>query len=361
MKNILIALFLVGSLFVNAQIDNIIIITTDGFRWQEVFKGMDSAIANNPAFNQRDSAEIYKEYWAATPEERRKKLLPFIWSTMSINGQIFGNRLYDNKVDNANPYWFSYPGYSEIFTGFVDTAINSNGYPPNPHTNVLEFLNKQPAYRGRVAAFCAWDAFSRILNKQRSGIVIVNGYDTCCPPKPDAQEKLIDDMKWDSYSPFGGAEALDVFTQYSAMDYLKKHKPRVLYISYGETDDWAHAGHYEDYLNAAHHVDKWLRDIWDFVQSDPQYRNKTAIFITVDHGRGDIVKKEWTSHNNKIADSHQIWFAVMGPGIPEKGEIKAPMQLYQKQYAETFAQLLGLDFSCDHPVATGLKDVLMKK
>ncbi len=29
------------------QTENIIIITTDGFRWQEVFKGMDSAIANN--------------------------------------------------------------------------------------------------------------------------------------------------------------------------------------------------------------------------------------------------------------------------------------------------------------------------
>ena len=41
--------------------ENIIIITTDGFRWQEVFTGMDSAIANNPAFNQEDSAGIFKK------------------------------------------------------------------------------------------------------------------------------------------------------------------------------------------------------------------------------------------------------------------------------------------------------------
>ena len=42
--------------------ENIIIITTDGLRWQEVFTGMDSAIANNKKFNQGDSAGIFKNY-----------------------------------------------------------------------------------------------------------------------------------------------------------------------------------------------------------------------------------------------------------------------------------------------------------
>ena len=54
--------------------ENIIIITTDGFRWQEVFTGMDSAIANDKKFNQDDSIAIFKKYWAADPLERRKKI-----------------------------------------------------------------------------------------------------------------------------------------------------------------------------------------------------------------------------------------------------------------------------------------------
>lgn len=29
------------------------------------------------------------------------------------------------------------------------------------------------------------------------------------------------------------------------------------------------------------------KKIWEFVQTDPQYKNKTALLITVDHGRGD--------------------------------------------------------------------------
>ena len=362
MKNILIILFAFSFSFSFGQqtggIENIIIVTTDGFRWQEVFGGMDSAIANNPAFNQKDSAGIFKNYWADNSTARRKKLLPFLWNTMATNGQLYGNRIYGNNVDNSNPYWFSYPGYSEIFCGYVDTSINTNSYPDNPHTNVLEFLNKQDRCKGKVAAFGAWDAFHRILNDKRSDIPVVAGSDSCGGAKPTTSEKLINKMKHDSYNPFGSEECLDVFTQYAAMDYLTTHKPHVLYISYGETDEWAHAGKYKDYLDAAHQVDSWLQDIWNFVQSDPQYKNKTAMFVTVDHGRGDLIKEKWTSHNNKIADSHQIWFGVIAPGLPAKGEVKSNMQLYQKQYAQTIATLLGFHFTCEHPIGDGLNDVL---
>ena len=154
-KYLLLAFILVANFCIAQQTENIIIITTDGFRWQEVFKGMDSAIANNKRFNQGDSSYLYEKYWSNDATERRKKLLPFLWSTVSAHGQLYGNRTLGNKVNNANPYWFSYPGYSEIMTGYPDTAVNSNEYPPNPNVTVLEFFNQQPKLKGRVAAFGA--------------------------------------------------------------------------------------------------------------------------------------------------------------------------------------------------------------
>lgn len=157
-------------------------------------------------------------------------------------------------------------------------------------------------------------------------------------------------MQQDSYKPFGEQECLDVFTHYKAFNYLVTKKPKVLYISYGETDEWAHEGHYKDYLDAAHQVDQWIKDIWEFTQKDPRYKNKTAIFISTDHGRGDENKEEWTSHNNKIKDAHQIWFAVIGPGIQNKGEIKEPLQLWQNQFAQTMAWILGMSFKAQHPI-----------
>ncbi|MBS1732281.1 MAG: phosphoglyceromutase, partial [Bacteroidetes bacterium] len=82
MKRILIACCFLSATAFAQKAENLIIITTDGFRWQELFKGMDSAIANNSKFNQWDSAYIFKKYWADDEKTRRKKLLPFIWSTV---------------------------------------------------------------------------------------------------------------------------------------------------------------------------------------------------------------------------------------------------------------------------------------
>lgn len=360
----IITLFLIIPICLAAQqkpggdIKNIIVITSDGLRWQEVFKGMDAEIANNRKFNQGDSAGIYKAYWANTPEERRKKLMPFFWNTIAAKGQLYGNRTFDNKVDNANRYWFSYPGYNEIFTGYPDTAINSNEYKPNPHVTVLEYINKQPGFKGKVAAFGAWEAFDRILNKERCGFPVVAAYSPTGGAHPTEKEKLINAMLKDSYKPFGNAECLDVFTHYEAMEYMKARKPRVLYIAYGETDEWAHEGRYKDYLNAIKQVDNWIKDIWTYVQSTPEYKDKTALLITCDHGRGDIIKEQWTSHSKKrIADSYQIWIAAMGPGLPAKGELKTPMQLYQKQIAQTIASLLGLHYTANHPIADAIQQI----
>src|ERR1035437_4463430 len=43
----------------------------------------------------------------------------------------------------------------------------------------------------------------------------------------------------------------DAFTFGLAMEYLKSVQPRVLYIAFDETDDWAHSRRYDRVLNAS--------------------------------------------------------------------------------------------------------------
>lgn len=354
MKNFLFAFFLMLSSFGSSQ-DNdqkIIIITTDGLRWQEIFKGMDSVLASNREYNQGDSLNIFKKYWDKTIEGRRQKLLPFFWGTMSKQGQLFGNREYKNKVDNANPYWFSYPGYSEILTGHVDSLINSNEYPPNPHTTILDFFQSLPNYKGRVAAFGAWGAFDRILNERRAGFPVINAFDDNTVALKDPTMYLLNEMNQNGFKPFGYGETLDVFTHYQAFHYLKTKKPKAFFISYGDTDEFAHSGEYKYYLEAAHQFDQWLSDIWRWIQSDADFRNKTTILITTDHGRGDLNKAQWKSHGKSVVDSHQMWFALIGPKVKNIGEIKKEQQIYQKQLAATLAQLAGYTFTANHEVSS---------
>jgi hypothetical protein len=342
----------------NAQkTENIIIITTDGFRWHEVFGGMDPEIANDKSFHQGDSLDIFKNYWSDDVVVRREKLLPFFWGTIANQGQLYGNRSLGNKVNVTNPYWFSYPGYSEIMCGFVDEAINKNEYKANPNTTLPEFFNRQPKLKGKVAAFGAWEAFNRILNEDRSGIPVIAAYDFSGGKNPTPNQKLINNMLRDSRHEWK-EECYDVFTHYAAMEELKVKKPKVLYIAYGETDEFAHGRQYSSYLQAAHQFDSFLQEIWDFVQKDPQYKNKTTLFVTTDHGRGNTTKTKWTSHGASVEDADQIWFAVMGPNTPPTGEMKTGVQLYQKQFAQTMAKLMGYTFKAEHPVAEEIKSVI---
>ena len=334
-----------------SQAPNLIIITTDGFRWQEVFGGMDTSLANQSKFNQGDSAYIYQKYGAATIAEQQKKLMPFFWNHVATKGMLFGNRYKNNKVDVANPHWFSYPGYNEILTGYPDSAINSNDYPPNPHTNVFAFLHQQAAYKNKVAAFGAWDAFDRILNEKASGFPVINGFEPITQLLQDPVAKSISQGLQDSYKPFKEVESLDVYTHQQAMHYLQTKKPKALYISYGETDEWAHHAHYRDYLDAAHQVDGWIAQIWNWVQSTPGYANNTYLLVTTDHGRG--FKDAWTDHGADVQGASSIWFALMGPGLERAGTIGEQTkegQYFQKQLAATMTKLMGRPFKAAHPI-----------
>lgn len=335
--------------------ENLIVVTLDGMRWQEVFKGVDPVLMQDSNYN-RDRVGIKERFWAEDVQERRRKLFPFLWNTIAVKGQLYGSRQFDNKVDNANPHWFSYPGYNEIFTGYPDTAINSNDKIWNKHENVLEYINKQRGYTGKVAAFSTWDAFPYILNEPRSGIYVNADVDTITLPAPGLQ--LLNDMQFLTTRPIGVRP--DIITYMAAREYLKVYKPKVLYIALDETDDFAHAGMYDQYLGSAYSADAMIRDIWNTVQSMPGYKDKTTLVVTVDHGRGDIVKDNWKHHGAKTEDSHEIWLAVMGPDTKADGEVKVPMQLYQKQVAATLARLLGMNFTANHPVAEPISSVYSK-
>ncbi len=358
MKRLLIAALTCLTLNSSAQhTQNVIFITSDGLRWQEIFKGMDKEIADNDKFNQDRKSEIYDRYFDADPLKSREKIFPFFWTQIAKQGQLYGNRQYKNEVNVVNKYHFSYPGYNEMLTGYPDKNVDSNKPVMNKNTTVLEFINQQPGFKGRVAAFTAWDAFRGILNKERSRLPVFSAYDNFGGDKPNAQEVLLNKMLNNSYKPWGWAECLDVYTHYGAFEYLKKNKPRVMYISYGETDEWAHHGDYLNYLDAAKLFDQYVAELWTWLQSQPQYKNKTTLVITTDHGRGDRTKSKWTSHGSEIAGADEIWLAVLGPDTPAKGEVTEPMKLRQEQIAQTLASFLNLKFTADHPVAEAIGSV----
>ena len=340
--------------------ENVVLVTLDGMRWQEVFGGADSALFSQSPHYFSSQAALRQQFGQATPELRRRALMPFLWETVARQGQLYGNRALGSQVNVTNTKWFSYPGYNELLTGAPDDArVVSNDTLPNPNVTVLEYLNQRPAFRGKVAAFGSWEVFPFILNDRRSHLPVNAGMRRAAGPGLTAREQLLNELLPVTPSPFG-QERLDSFTDQYALEYLKRKKPRVLYIGFGDTDDFAHGGEYGAYLHAARYTDGFIRQLWEYLQSDPQYRGKTTLLITTDHGRGAAAEARWRSHGVQVPGSDQIWLAALGPDTLPTGEARAG-QLYQNQVAATLCELLGVPYAPARPAGAALGPVLGKK
>lgn len=359
MKNTVLILFLLALGCMPAQSQNktknIILMTIDGFRWQEVFSGADSSLAFNPEYT-RNQEELTKKYWDSDPLKRREKLMPFLWTVMAKKGQIYGNRNLGSFVNVANPYWFSYPGYSEILCGFADEKVNSNDLGPNPNTTLLEFLAHKKEFEGKVAVFASWGTLNDIVNEERSHVLVNAGFDPLAGEEFGEKVQLLNDLQYQLPDIFSGIR-LDAATFHMGFEYMKTNNPRVIHISFDETDDFAHFGSYDNYMNSARYTDEFIRQIWEWVQNQPGYKDQTTLLVTVDHGRG--IAEGWKSHGAKTAHSDETWFAVIGPDTPAKGEMTTG-RYFSKQFAATMAGLLSVDYTNTPAPAQAIQEVMGK-
>jgi hypothetical protein len=330
------------------KVENVLIVTLDGFRWQEVFTGADESLLDSKMGGVRDVPRLRRRYWRDTPAARREALLPFLWGTIAKQGQLFGNPARKARALSSNGLKFSYPGYNEIFCGFGDPRIDSNAKKDNPNLSVLEYLNGRPDFRRRVEAACTWDVFPFIFRSRKGGPPVHAGWEPLSGDALTDRERQANEImeRMPRYWP---DNVFDAFTMAAARSALERRKPRVLYVGLGETDEWGHGRRYDFYLESAHQSDQFLAEMWHLMQSLPQYRDKTALIVTTDHGRGST-RADWTDHAKKVPGAELVWIAVMGPDTPARGE-RANIETTQSQIAATIARLVGEDFNAASPQA----------
>ena len=327
--------------------EHVIVITLDGMRWQEVFSGMSAALLNEKEGGVRNAAAFEQRFGGATNEERRERLMPFLWSVVAGQGQLFGDPSAGSDARVTNGLFFSYPGYNEMLAGSPDARITSNGRIYNTNVTVLEWLNGLPRFKGRVAAFASWALLPWILHEPRSGIPSITGNRLIRDADTDAA-RMVNELTA-GLPQYWAESTFDVPTAVAAIEYLQRKRPRILYVMFEETDEWAHGRRYDLYLDAAFRTDGFIKRLWETAQSLPEYKGRTALLITTDHGRG-AMGADWPSHGAKIASADKIWIAVLGPGVAPLG-VRKNISVTQAQVAATIASLVGEDYNRARPEA----------
>lgn len=335
-----------------AAADALILITLDGARIEEMFGGIDVEVLQSTlsAKQTLEDHPLYHRFHASTPEERRRKLMPFFWDELMIeHGSIAGNPRMNSSVTLTNRLRFSYPGYSEILVGEAhDDIIRSNDRVQNPNVTVLEALRRRLALRQpEVAAFGSWEVFNEIVEHTPGTVTVNAGYEAF--EHPDTGIRHLSELQFHTPTPWNSVRH-DVYTFRLAMAHLETARPRVLYLALGETDDWAHDGRYDRVLETFARTDEYLRELWGWLQAQPDYRGRTHLLLTTDHGRGRT-PADWRSHGAKVEGAQDVWIAFVSPHARARGEWRDHPPLFTSQVAATMASWMGIDWNDLRPGA----------
>lgn len=140
----------------------------------------------------------------------------------------------------------------------------------------------------------------------------------------------------------------DELSVYVVHRLMKQIAPSLIWVTLHDMDI-AHSGTYSLYLEGIRRTDRLCAEIWNTVQSEPEYANKTTMFILPDFGRDsdtDAGGNGFQHHRTGDALSRTTWMMAIGPNVRENVSVNRPVQSID--LVPTLGSLLGFSASLTH-------------
>ena len=150
------------------------------------------------------------------------------------------------------------------------------------------------------------------------------------------------DPKWrGKFNPMVNAvNREDHETLKEALTIMQQHHPKLALIHFRGPDFYGHANHWENYINSIKETDRYTYDIWEYLQRDSVYRDKTTLVVTNDHGRHhDTVRDGFVSHGDFCEGCMHINFYTTGPDFHSNLVVNQPRQIVD--LSATIAEIMG--------------------
>ncbi|UHO37915.1 alkaline phosphatase family protein [Chryseobacterium capnotolerans] len=133
----------------------------------------------------------------------------------------------------------------------------------------------------------------------------------------------------------------DLVTMTKTKEVMAKYSPNVMVINLKDVDSYGHANNWNEYIKAIKTTDASIKEIWDYIQSLPAYKDKTTLIVSNDHGRHIDVNGGFAEHGDDCAGCRHIEFFAMGPDF-KKNAIISTGNYEQIDIASMMAELLGV-------------------
>lgn len=271
----------------------------------------------------------YSETWGAAPG-----IIPNMSTKLRPQGVFFSN--FRNEG-----YTYTNAGHTAITTG-VRQPIDNYGAELPAHPSIMQYWLKKT---GKPAT-AAW----LITSKDKLNI-LANTTDSLW------QNKYQPSTNCGVNGPGTGYRA-DSLTLLEAKRIMAENHPNLVFINFMEPDGYAHAVNWEFYLRGISRSDRYVKQLWDFLQKDKNYRKKTTLLVTNDHGRHlDTVDGGWAEHGDDCDGCQHISLLALGPDFKRGATVTSKYTLVD--IPSTIAPMLG--FRMEQSEGQIILDLFSKK
>jgi hypothetical protein len=134
----------------------------------------------------------------------------------------------------------------------------------------------------------------------------------------------------------------DSLTNIALMNVISANHPHLLLVNFREPDFSGHQSNWLNYLKGIKDTDEYVYQIWNLIQTDPFYKDKTSLFVTNDHGRHlDTISGGYPSHGDGCEGCRHINFYAFGPDFKKNKIISTPRELID--ISATIAAMMRFD------------------
>lgn len=119
----------------------------------------------------------------------------------------------------------------------------------------------------------------------------------------------------------------DELSVYVMRQLMRQLAPSLLWITLHDMDV-AHSGAYSLYIEGIQRTDRLCGEIWQAIQSDPEYHGRTTMFILPDFGRDsdfDVSGNGFQHHRTGDPLSRTTWMMALGPHVRPNFTVDRPL------------------------------------
>lgn len=291
------------------RITNVIYITLDGTRWQEVYLS--------------------------------HKYFPHFWQKYANSFSFYGKPKSDDTIEVASTP-ISLPSYQSQMAGYLQPCANNSCGRIQVETLPENLVHTYGFSRKDVAVFASWYEISYAV-EHINGTTFTNaGNMPVADPLTQQADKEMDKINQEQALDHPeGSDRFDKYTFAQALHYFKKYQPKFLWIALQDSDEAAHEGDWPEYLRKIAFYDQAMDNLFKTLKRLKLYKS-TLVIVTTDHGRGN--GKNWITHGVKIPESKQTWALVMNGKLKPNTQGNSKDKYDSLSFRPTMEEALGLMF-----------------